>query len=70
MLAGAMPKKAEKVTVDHTFAFADDADLDRKIAAFKEEHPQRLALDGKRPLGPGKVRVTFRVVQAANAKGR
>lgn len=66
----AMPKKADKVTVDHTFEFDSDTDLDQQIAVFKAEHPQRLALDGKRPLGPGKVRVTFRVVDEGGSKGR
>lgn len=65
-----MPKKLDKITVDHTFEFKTDADLDAQIAAFKAEQPQRLALDGKRPLGSGKVRVTFRVVDKAGTKGR
>jgi len=66
----AMPKKPDKLTLDRNFEFASDADLDGQIAAFKAEHPQRLALDNKRPLGPGKIRVTFRVVDAPPGKRR
>lgn len=66
----AMPKKPEKVTLDHNFEFASDADLAEQITAFKAEHPQRLALDSKRSLGSGKVRVTFRVIVEARGKGR
>ncbi len=61
-----MPKKPEKVTLNQDFAFESEADLDRKLAAFRAEHEagkgQILAMDAKRSLGPGKVRVTFRVV--------
>jgi hypothetical protein len=65
-----MPKKPEKVTLDHNFEFAGDVDLAEQITAFKAEHPQRLALDSKRSLGSGKVRVTFRVIAEARGKGR
>lgn len=62
-----MPKKPEKVTLSHDFAFEKDADLDAKVTAFRAaheaEHHQILAMDAKRPLGPGKVRVTFRVIE-------
>ena len=62
-----MPKKPEKVTLNHDFAFESDADLDSKVRAFRTEHEaehgQMLAMDSKRSLGPGKVRVTFRVVE-------
>jgi hypothetical protein len=62
-----MPKKPEKVTLNHDFAFESEADLDRKVGAFRAEHEaehgQMLAMDAKRSLGPGKVRVTFRVVE-------
>ena len=62
-----MPKKPEKVTLNHDFAFASDADLNDKIAAFgaahEAEHQQILAMDARRSLGPGKVRVTFRVIE-------
>lgn len=66
-----MPKKPEKVTKNHDFVFATDAELDAKIAAFRAEHEaghgQILAMDARRSLGPGKVRVTFRVIEK---KGR
>lgn len=62
-----MPKKPEKVTLNHDFAFASDADLNDQIAAFRAaheaEHQQILAMDARRSLGPGKVRVTFRVIE-------
>jgi hypothetical protein len=61
-----MPKKPEKVTLNHDFAFATDADLDAQIAAFREAHEashhERLAMDARRPLGANKVRITFRIV--------
>lgn len=61
-----MPKKAEKVTLHHDFAFTSDADLDAQIAAFAAAHaaanPERLAVDAKRSLGPTRVRVTFKLV--------
>jgi hypothetical protein len=63
-----MPKKPEKVTVARDFTFASEADLDAQVAAFAaahaDEHGERLAMDAKRPLGAGRVRVTFRVVPA------
>jgi hypothetical protein len=66
-----MPKKPEKVTLHHDFAFEKDADLDDQIAAYRAEHEakhhQILAMDARRSLGPGKVRVTFRVIEK---KGR
>lgn len=62
-----MPKKPEKVTLSHDFAFESEADLDAKVTAFRVEHEagqgQKLAMDAKRSLGPGKVRVTFRVLE-------
>lgn len=61
-----------KQTVDHVFVAANDAELDLQLAEFKRAHElatgQRLAIDAKRPLGPGKVRMTFRVVSAAGKK--
>lgn len=66
-----MPKKPEKVTLSHDFAFESESDLDAKVDAFRSEHEaaqgQLLAMDAKRSLGPGKVRVTFRVLEK---KGR
>ncbi len=63
-----------KITLDRDFAFQSDADLNAGIAAFTAQHElstgQRLAMDARRPLGPGKVRVTFRVVEARGKKGR
>lgn len=62
-----MPKKAEKITVNHDFTYTSDPDLDAQIAAFQAHHEathdHRLAMDARRPLGPGKVRVTFRHVE-------
>lgn len=59
-----MAKQAAKL--DHVFAFGSEADLDAQIQAFKRVHEsaqgERLAVDGKRSLGAGKVRITFRVV--------
>lgn len=65
-----MAKKPEKITVNHDFGFASDADLNAQIAAFTAAHAaahkasdrQRLAMDARRSLGPNKVRVTFRIV--------
>lgn len=61
-----MPKKPEKITLNHDFTFEKDAELDAKIAAFRAEHEaahrQILAMDARRSLGPGKVRITFRVI--------
>lgn len=62
-----MPKKAEKITHNHDFAYTSDPDLDAQIAAFQAEHEathdHRLAMDARRTLGPGKVRITFRRVE-------
>jgi hypothetical protein len=61
-----MPKKPEKVTIHHDFAYASEAELGQKVDEFRRaheaEHHQILAMDAKRSLGPGKVRVTFRVI--------
>lgn len=69
-----MPKKPDKVTLDHNFAFTSDADLAAQIDRFKAEHEaahrQILAMDDKRSLGAGKVRVTFRVIEKQRGKGR
>lgn len=63
-----MAKKGEPETLNRDFAFATDRELDEKIAAFRLEHEtesgQRLAMHARRPLGAGKVRVTFRLVDA------
>ena len=69
-----MGKKADKQLVDKVFAYADDSELDAQIATFKAaheaEHGQRLALDAKRPLGPGKARLSFRVVATTGKSKR
>ncbi len=61
-----MPKKPEKVTTSHDFTYASEAELAQKVDEFRRaheaEHQQILAMDAKRSLGPGKVRVTFRVI--------
>ncbi len=61
-----MAKKPEKITLDHDFAFTSDADFNAQITAFTAAHEasnhERLAMDARRSLGPGKVRVTFRIV--------
>jgi len=67
-----MPKKPEKVTINHDFVFEKDADFDAQITAFRAEHEaahdQILAMDARRSLGPGKVRVTFRVIEKKGKK--
>ncbi len=64
-----MAKKTAPQTLDHDFAFANDRELDEKIAAFRTEHEQaageRLAMHARRSLGAGKVRITFRIVERA-----
>jgi hypothetical protein len=61
-----MAKKAEPETLNRDFTFADDRELDDKIAAFRREHEaahgQRLAMHARHSLGAGKVRVIFRLV--------
>lgn len=67
-----MAKKAVPETVNRDFAYASDRELDELIAAFRGEHErtqgQRLAMHARRSLGPGKVRVTFRVVEAPRGR--
>lgn len=59
--------KQGKQLVEQVFPFASEADLDALIRAFKAEyeakHGDFLALDQKRPLGPGKVKLSFRIVE-------
>ena len=61
-----MGKKAEKRTMHQDFAFATDAELNTHIARFAAAHEaayhEILAMDARRPLGPNKVRVTFRIL--------
>src|SRR5438067_2411412 len=67
-------KSGAKVTLDRDFAVADERALGAQIAAFAAEHEaahgQILAMDGRRSLGPGKVRVTFRGGSARGGRGR
>lgn len=68
-----MAKNSEKVLLHRDFAFQKDADLNAQIAAFAAEHQathnQILAMDARRSLGPGKVRVSFRVLAKKPQKG-
>ena len=65
--------KTEKIILNQDFGFLKDADLDAQIAAFKAAHEatshQILAMDGRRSLGPGRVRVTFRVLSKKGSRG-
>ena len=70
-----MGKKTDpKPTLTHDFQFGSDADLNAAIATFVAEHArthkQRLAMDSRRSLGAGKVRITFRVVEDASTRGK
>lgn len=65
-------KKQQPETIDRDFAFASDRELDDMIAAFRSAHEtttgQRLAMHARRSLGAGKVRITFRIVEAPARK--
>ncbi|MFO0631826.1 MAG: hypothetical protein U0168_03150 [Nannocystaceae bacterium] len=67
-----MAKKPADAQVHRDFEYADDRTLDALIAAFREqherEHGERLAMHARRELGRGKVRITFRVVEAAKRR--
>ncbi|HWB77556.1 MAG TPA: hypothetical protein VG755_21470 [Nannocystaceae bacterium] len=67
-----MPKKQQPELIDRDFVFASDRELDATIAAFRSAHEsttgQRLAMHARRSLGAGKVRITFRVVEAPPRK--
>ncbi len=70
-----MAKSAEtKTTLSHDFVVQNEADLNVQIAAFaaahEAAHRQILAMDARKSLGPGKVRVTFRVVEKRGGKRR
>ena len=62
-----MAASREPVLMHHVFAFSSDADLNAKIAEHRAQHErlqgQTLAMHGRRPLGPGKVQITFRIVE-------
>ena len=68
-----MAKTTEKVLVHKDFEFQKEADLNTQIAAFAAGHEasnnQILAMDARRSLGPGKVRVSFRVIAKKPARG-
>ena len=57
--------RARQVELGCPSPLLKDADLNTQIAAFaaahEAAHDELLAMDGRRSLGPGKVRVTFRV---------
>jgi hypothetical protein len=70
-----MAKKTDqKITIQQTFVFASDADLNAQIAAFAADHEKRhgnrLAMDARFELGAGKARITFRLVPPRSGKGR
>ena len=60
-------KTREPELVDVAFTFTSDAELNTRIAdhraAHQRTHGQTLAMHGRRSLGPGRVMITFRVVQ-------
>ena len=60
--------KPRQQLVEQVFTFANEAELDARIKTFKAEyeaaHGNFLALDQKRPLGPGKAKLSFRVVES------
>jgi hypothetical protein len=62
-----MAKRREQSLVPQTFTFTSEAELNTLIAAHRVEHQklhgQTLAMDSRRPLGPGKVMITFRIVE-------
>lgn len=64
--------KNDKVLVHHDFVCATEAELSEQLKAFRAAHEaeqgQILAMDARRSLGPGKVRVTFRVVDKPGKK--
>ena len=63
----AMAKPRQQL-VEQVFTFANEAELDAQIKTFKAEyeavHSNFLALDQKRPLGPGKAKLSFRIVES------
>lgn len=65
-------KNAAPQTFDRDFVFDGDRDLDDKIASFRDEHErntgERLAMHARRSLGATKVRITFRIVEAAKKR--
>lgn len=67
-----MAKKTEVTTLHHDFQCANETDLNAQIAAFaathEKAHNQILAMDARRSLGPGKVRVSFRVLPKKRAR--
>jgi ribulose bisphosphate carboxylase small subunit len=67
-----MASKPAKITRSQDFSYVTDAELNAQIAAFaaahEAEHLEILAMDAKRSLGPGKARITFRVVARPGKK--
>ena len=61
-----MAKQREPQLVHQIFVYASDAELNAKIAEHRAQHEvahaQILAMHARRPLGAGKVQITFRVV--------
>ena len=60
-----MAKPSVPTTLSHDFSYASDAELNQRISVFQAEHAaahdELLAMDARRPLGAGRVRVMFRV---------
>ena len=69
---GQKNEKKDKICLHYDFEFVKETDLNTQIAAFaaahEAEHRQILAMDSRRPLGVGKVRVTFRIIEKRRSK--
>jgi hypothetical protein len=67
-----MGQKAQPRTFDRVFEFANDRDLDERIAEFRQAHEreqhERIAMHARRSLGAHKVRITFRVVESPGGR--
>ena len=64
-----MAKQREPVLVQSVFSFTSDTELNELITDYCAEHERAhgrvLAMHARRPLGAGKVMITFRVVEKA-----
>ena len=64
------PPDPELVSVD--FVFTTDAALNDLIAAhrkaYEAEHGRAIAMHARRPLGAGKARITFRLLEKKPAR--
>lgn len=64
-----MAKQREPQLILYAFSFTSDVELNSQITDYRTEHQrvhgQVLAMHARRPLGAGKVMVTFRVVEKA-----